>query len=254
VSQLTVSRIAFGETELAVLANGRGEGWLSVYEPCRHLGLDYAGQVRLIRERFSGSWREESVGAYPSLFLARDKVPQWLNLIRVADCRHPHCVTLLRFYQAECDQVLARHFAGPAGEAPTPSDPLDVALAQSRAIVLILERQRDTQGQVAVLERRVDALDVRSAAAAVSLAADGDEEAPAGLSLRAKLNRRVRTFAEGRQVDYADVWGLLYRDLRDRYRFDAQGRARHAGTVALDEVERAGMLPQLWRIACHKLK
>jgi hypothetical protein len=249
--------VPFGKNHLVVLVFDGGEKFLSISEPCRQLGLDYEQQVRWIQARWGGAdWRQEEVSGRRTFFLAKRRVVGWLNRVRPEDCPSSAHKQALLYWQDHCDEVLNRYFDGVA-EAPAsadPSDPLEVALAQTRAIVLILERQRATQGQVAVLERRVDAIDVRSAAAAVSLAADADEEAPAGLTLRAKLNRRVRTFAEGRQVDYADVWGLLYRDLRDRYRFDAQGRARHAGTVALDEVERAGMLPQLWRIACHKLK
>lgn len=72
--------------------------------------------------------------------------------------------------------------------------------------------------------------------------------------LRAAVNECVRAYAQPRGCIFNDTWNKLYRELKYRAGFDAQTRAKHSGKSALDEVEAAGLLPELYAIAREVLK
>jgi hypothetical protein len=78
-------------------------------------------------------------------------------------------------------------------------------------------------------------------------------DAPPELTVRGKLNQLVRAYCRATNVEHADVWGRLYHALFYRCSFNAQQRARNRGRSALDCVDEAGLLPELFAIASEVL-
>jgi hypothetical protein len=119
-------------------------------------------------------------------------------------------------------------------------------------LVDVVEAVDDQLQQVSrdVHDLRSDREDTRHLLREIERAA----EPPAPLPLRAKVRRLVECYAEVYGRDYGDVWRWMYRELKDRYHYDAERRAEHSGQSALSHVERDGHLEDLWRIASELLK
>lgn len=253
MNSLPVQRVPFGEAQLVVFSHESGEKFLSIAEPCRQLGLSYEAQASWVRRRWpQGDWRDEGAAGRFTLFLAKRRVAVWLNRIPEEDCPDPGHRRRLRYYQDHCDEVLTRHFEGDAAPA-VGTNILDVALALHRSAGVALTAIKETQARVTALESRADAADARALDATLRLANSPEEEKPRELTVRTMIGRRVRDYAAGRNVEEKDAWVLIYRELRDRYGFDARARARLPGGKAIDHVERHGYLDRLWLIARHLL-
>jgi len=72
--------------------------------------------------------------------------------------------------------------------------------------------------------------------------------------IRAATRKIVNATAHRRGVPQSFVWSGLYRDAKYRLGFDPVTRAKHSGNSALDEVEAAGKLPELYAIAREVLQ
>ena len=73
-------------------------------------------------------------------------------------------------------------------------------------------------------------------------------------STRAALNACVRSYVQRSGGLFPDVWRTIYKELKYRAGFDAVTRAKNSGKSPLDEVEAAGLLPELYAIAREVLK
>ena len=71
---------------------------------------------------------------------------------------------------------------------------------------------------------------------------------PAKLKLRVKVNTIVRQLAEIMDVSYKVAWNVSYKDLCDRYAFDAVRRGRNSGLRPLDVVERENRMGDLHKV------
>ena len=116
--------IPFAGHQITVARDTSGEGWLSIADPCRRLGIDMTAQVGFIKRRFAQQyWREVSIGEDVMVLLSRRRVAAWLYAIPENACR-PECRDALRTYQEHCDEVLAQHFEGtrsvPVASGPPP--------------------------------------------------------------------------------------------------------------------------------------
>jgi hypothetical protein len=94
---------------------------------------------------------------------------------------------------------------------------------------------------------------VRAEAAQALQAADRSPEPAPDKPLRAKINELVRLYCRRTATKFEDAWGRLYKEVYYRCQFNAQERSKHSGRMKLDEIEEAGLLPDLWAIASEVL-
>lgn len=72
-------------------------------------------------------------------------------------------------------------------------------------------------------------------------------------SLRAKINRLVRTYSESKGIDYRDIWKRVYQDLYDIYHINLKARKHGKGESNLDVAERIGCLDKIYDIVSSLL-
>ncbi|MBP0006247.1 MAG: hypothetical protein J7642_21435 [Cyanobacteria bacterium SBC] len=126
---------------------------------------------------------------------------------------------------------------------------------QERLMLEQSQRLDRTEQQVQRTEQQVNAIVDLQQAAAKALAEVPRSDTPAPqVTTRAKINRLVRDFAQREGLDYRQVWRRLYTEAYYRLHVNFRQRAKKRGGTALDAVEAAGMLDELYAIASEVLK
>ena len=128
-----------------------------------------------------------------------------------------------------------------------PMSPAELLVAQAQ---MMLDHER----RLASLEEQMQAQHAERQEAEQLLLALPEPTSPAPeKTTRANLNERVRSSAKVRQLPYSFVWNQLYRELKYRKSFDVEARADHCKKERLDIIEEAGLLADLYAIACEVL-
>lgn len=168
------------------------------------------------------------------------KLPGLLRLILRSD--KPEAQRFQDWTVREVLPSVIRH-----GCYPPPVVP-ESPLAVARALLAVAE---DHEKRLASLESDRAAMRAeREEAERAGLLLPEPTVEAADKPLRSSLNEVVRLEALLRGGEYQSTWRDLYRELRYRCHFDGPVRAKLNGTSPLDEVEGAGLLPQLYAIAC----
>lgn len=228
--------------------DGRGV-WVPLRRPCEALGIDPDGQRRKLQgkpwavtEMISATGPDGKL--YEMFALHLDCLPMWLATIdakRVKEEMRPK----LELYQREAAKVLADHFFG-RKERPAGS-PLQM-------LRLMVDEMEAQEQRLAAVETTVGTLVAVREQATAELEHVERSALPAPpLSLRDRVNQLVRAYCTATSTGHPDVWKRLYRELFYRCDINAQVRAKNSGRRALDEVEAAGAMPDLYAIASETL-
>jgi len=160
-----------------------------------------------------------------------------------------HCAAWIspEFEQWVYERIEELLTTGRAEIQPQPANPL-------HAIRLMLDSMEAQERRTATLETTVGTLVASRELATQELRHVERAESPApALTVRDRVNQLVRAYCNAREAEHAEVWRRLYRELFYRCNFNAQIRARNSGRKALDEVEEAGFMPDLFAIASELL-
>ena len=123
-----------------------------------------------------------------------------------------------------------------------------------QALRQTLEAMELQERRMATVEARVDEIvAVRDRATAELRHVERADQPAPPLTTRDRVNRLVRAFCKANGADHSDTWTRLYRELFYRCDFNAQVRARNSGRRALDEVDAAGLMPDLFAVASEVL-
>lgn len=129
-----------------------------------------------------------------------------------------------------------------------PMSPAELLVAQAQ---MMLDHER----RLAALEEQMQAQQSDRKEAEQLMLALPEPTVPAPeKTTRANLNERVRSSAKTRQLPYSFIWNQLYKELKYRKSFDVETRAQHCKKERLDIIEEAGLLPDLYAIACEVLQ
>jgi hypothetical protein len=142
-----------------------------------------------------------------------------------------------------------------AAEVDGLGQPGDTSQDPIKAMLQACLAQRDAQlaleGRVDVIQEQVgDLVALRTAALQVLNDVPRTDEPPAPLTTRAKVVMVVNDFVAAHGVEYKDIWSKTYREFGARYHFNARARAKNAGISMLDAIERAGLMEELYKVAC----
>lgn len=133
----------------------------------------------------------------------------------------------------------------------------EIAAPASRlqVIRLMVDELEDHERRLNAVESRVGVMELTREEAVLELrTVERAESSAPPMTTRDKINQLVRAYCTATAAAHAEVWVRLYKELFYRSRFNAQLRARNAGKTALDCVEEAGLLPELYAIASEILK
>ena len=239
-----------------------GGVWVSLRRMCESLGIAMPRQMRKLKEK---PWANVAMKAmldtagrkFEVVCLHLDSVPMWLATIEASRVKK-EIRPKLELYQREAARVLAEHFL------PAPITKDSAPKTGMARVQMILEMAQQMYAQ----EARLCQQDSRLSQVENSLAVLTEErqtatrdlralerapEAAPPLSLRARVNQRVRAYCRARSADHREVWRKLYHEMYYRCQFNAQERARNAGKLALDVVEEEGLMPDLFAIASEVL-
>lgn len=115
---------------------------------------------------------------------------------------------------------------------------------QQRAIVQQVET---VTGQVQVLTNERDQAKLQLEHV------DRSDSPPPDKTLRARVNEILRAYCRATGVPHEEAWRKLYHEMYYRCSFDARARAKNSGRSKIEEIERAGMLGDLYAIASEVL-
>jgi len=176
-----------------------------------------------------------------------DCVPMWLATINATKVKKEYRPKL-ELYQKEAAKTLADWFFGRKREEPA------APRNQFQAIRLMLDQLEAQDARLASVEGQVATLvETRDRATAALGTVERSVSAAPELTVRDKVNQLLRAFCNATGADHQETWRRLYRELFYRCDFNAQVRARNNGRKAIDEVESAGLLPELFAIASEVL-
>lgn len=126
--------------------------------------------------------------------------------------------------------------------------------SSARMLLQMAQELVEQEERLAGVEQAVAVLtEERQLATAELRAIERSPDAAPPLSLRARVNQLVRSYCQARSADHREVWRKLYFELYYRCHFNAQLRAKKAGKPALEVVEEAGFMPDLYAIASELL-
>jgi len=146
----------------------------------------------------------------------------------------------------------------PPATQPEPA-PADGQPTVARTVLALAQVVVGLEDRVAEQGRRLARVEANQAVAGTDLVHQPAPVAAAPkLTDRALVIQRVNLFVRATTScethHYRNAWSLLFGDLRLRCHFDAKRRAAASGLSALDEVERAGLMPTFYAIAYEVLK
>ena len=164
-----------------------------------------------------------------------------------------------------CDEVLPcirQH-----GQYPALAQPVEVeeendtltlqirSLLDMRLRQVAMERQqRAIVQQVETVTGQVQVLTSERDQAKLQLEhVDRSDSPPPDKTLRARVNEILRAYCRATGVPHEDAWRKLYHEMYYRCSFDARARAKNSGRSKIEEIERAGMLGDLYAIASEVL-
>lgn len=245
-----------------------GRLWVVLRPVCQNLGIDSEGQrQRITRQSWATTCVIQAVaqdGKMREVFAVDlDSLPMWLATIEASRVDEEVRPKLER-YQKECARVLRDHFFG---QRPAPKTAAEALLAQVQALCAVTQQMVEhdrrltehqqliegVQGDVAQL--KADQEQARRELAEMETAA----EKPATKSTRAKVTERVNAYCFANGTKQQDIYRKLYHELKYRYHFDAETRAKNRSKEAGKEVrpiaivEQEGLIEALWLIVCDLL-
>lgn len=227
------------------------------------MGLDWASQYRKFVDDGS-RWgvvmmtTPSQGGEQTSLCLPLRKLTGWLMTLQPSRMA-PEVAANVLVYQAECDDALWDYWTKGAAVNPRATmSKAELFLMQAQAMVDAERRAAAAEAKTNALAVRVDRIEARAIEAQDTLIALPAPAAPVPERPEsAMIGALVRNYCHQTGVAFADAWGTLYRQYRDRWHMDIKARHRNAKAKGshleyacmLDQGDEPGTIARLYALA-----
>lgn len=230
------------------------------------MGLDWASQYRKFMDD-GARWgvvmmtTPSQGGEQTALCLPLRKLTGWLMTLQPSRMA-PEVADKVLVYQAECDDALWDYWSKGAAVNPrVEMTKAELFLMQAQAMVDAERKAAAAEAKANALAIRVDRIEARAIEAQDTLLAlPAPTEPVPERPDAAMVGALVRNYCHQTGVAFADAWGTLYRQYRDRWHVDIKARqrnARHKGShlefaVVMDAGDEPGTVTRLYALA-HEL-
>lgn len=124
-------------------------------------------------------------------------------------------------------------------------DPIELIIESAQ---LLLEQKRQMQAldnRVAIIEKRHEKVEeeLRSLPEPSVNAAEK--------STRSCINQKIRQHARSRDIEFRELWNMVYTEFKYRYHIDIKLRAANRGLTPLDYVDSIDMMDEFYAVTCE---